>query len=62
VDIGRPPSPRRVPKQELRDAFSHGWVIESIEPSRVEAIPNLKDMTFSNGGPKARFAIIRRAG
>lgn len=54
--------PRRVTKQELHDAFTHGWVIEAIEPSRFEVIPDLKDMQFSEGGPKAWFAVIRRAG
>ena len=42
--------------------FAKGWVIESIEPSRFEVIPDLKDMQFSEGGPKAWFAVIRRAG
>lgn len=52
--------PRRVRKQELHDAFTHGWVIECIEPSRFEVLPDLKDMQFSEGGPKAWFAVIRR--
>jgi len=52
--------PRRVSKQELHDAFGHGWTVESIQPSRFEVIPNLKDMQFSEGGPKAWFAVIRR--
>jgi SAM-dependent methyltransferase len=53
--------PRRVAKQELDDAFAQGWVIESIEPTRLEVLPDLKDMQFSKGGPKAWFAVIRRA-
>jgi cyclopropane fatty-acyl-phospholipid synthase-like methyltransferase len=53
--------PRRVSKKELHDAFAQGWAIESIEPSRYEVQPNLKDLTFSEGGPKAWFAVIRRA-
>jgi hypothetical protein len=53
--------PRRVSKQELHDAFAHGWVVESIEPCRFEVVPDLKDMQFSEGGPKAWFAVIRRA-
>src|ERR1700730_17096269 len=28
--------PRRVSKKELHDAFAKGWVVESIEPRRVE--------------------------
>jgi cyclopropane fatty-acyl-phospholipid synthase-like methyltransferase len=53
--------PRRVSKNELHDAFAHGWAIESIEPSRYEVRPDLKDVTFSEGGPKAWFAVVRRA-
>jgi cyclopropane fatty-acyl-phospholipid synthase-like methyltransferase len=47
--------PRRVSKKELHDAFALGWSIESIEPVQVEVRPDLKDMTFSEGGPKAWF-------
>jgi SAM-dependent methyltransferase len=52
--------PRRVSQQELRDAFSSGWVVESIAASRFEVAPGLKDITFSEGGPKAWFAVIER--
>jgi cyclopropane fatty-acyl-phospholipid synthase-like methyltransferase len=52
--------PRRVSKPELHDAFAQGWLIESIEPTRAEVRPDLKEMTFSEGGPKAWFAVIRR--
>src|SRR5438477_4983292 len=52
--------PRRVSKQELHDAFAQGWAIESIEPARYEVRPDLKDLAFSEGGPKAWFAVIRR--
>jgi SAM-dependent methyltransferase len=52
--------PRRVSQKELHDAFAQGWVIESIEPSRYEVRPDLKDLTFSEGGPRAWFAAIRR--
>jgi SAM-dependent methyltransferase len=54
--------PRRVSKKELHDAFTGGWDIESIQPARVEIRPDLKDITFSEGGPKAWFAVIRRVG
>src|SRR5713101_180173 len=33
--------PRRVSKKELYDAFTEGWDIESIQPSRVETRPDL---------------------
>jgi cyclopropane fatty-acyl-phospholipid synthase-like methyltransferase len=53
--------PRRVSKTELHTAFAEGWSIESIEPVQVEVRPDLKDLTFSEGGPKAWFVVIRRA-
>jgi hypothetical protein len=52
--------PRRVSQQELRDAFVNGWTIEEIRPARFDIVPDLKDMSFSEGGPKAWFAVIRR--
>ena len=52
--------PRRVSRQELHDAFAQGWVIESVEPTRAEVRPDLKDLTFSEGGPKAWFVVVRR--
>jgi cyclopropane fatty-acyl-phospholipid synthase-like methyltransferase len=53
--------PRRVSKKELHDAFAQGWHIESVEPTRAEVRPDLKDLTFSEGGPKAWFVVVRRA-
>ena len=52
--------PRRVSKKELHAAFAEGWVIESIEPTRAEVRPDLKDLSFSEGGPKAWFVVVRR--
>jgi cyclopropane fatty-acyl-phospholipid synthase-like methyltransferase len=54
--------PRRVSKGELHDAFAGSWCIESIQPARAEVRPDLKDSSFSEGGPRAWFAVIRRAG
>jgi 2-polyprenyl-3-methyl-5-hydroxy-6-metoxy-1,4-benzoquinol methylase len=54
--------PRRVSKNELQAAFAEGWSIESIEPVRFEIRPDLKDFSFSEGGPKAWFAVVRRTG
>jgi len=54
--------PRRISQKELHDAFAKGWAIESIRPYRFEVIPNLKEFTFSEGGPKAWFAVVRRDG
>jgi cyclopropane fatty-acyl-phospholipid synthase-like methyltransferase len=52
--------PRRVSKKELHDAFAEGLVVESIEPSRYEVRPDLKDLQFSEGGPKAWLVVVRR--
>ena len=52
--------PRRISKKELLDAFAEDWAIESIQASRFEVIPNLKNFTFSEGGPKALFVVARR--
>jgi ubiquinone/menaquinone biosynthesis C-methylase UbiE len=52
--------PRRVPEAELRAAFAERWQVESLTPTHFEVRPDLKDMTFSDGGPKGWFAIVRR--
>jgi len=54
--------PRRVSQAELRSAFADGWAVESLVPSRFEVRPDVPDVVFSPGGPKAWFAVIRRAG
>jgi hypothetical protein len=54
--------PRRVSRNEIEAAFADGWVIERIVPARFEVRPDLKDFTFSEGGPKAWFMVVRRAG
>ena len=51
--------PRRVTQQELRHAFAEGWQIKSIQASRFEVIPGMKDL-FSEGGPKAWFTGVSR--
>jgi len=53
--------PRRVSKEELHASFTKGWSVESIEPSRFGVRPDMKDLPFSEGGPKAWFVVIRRA-
>jgi cyclopropane fatty-acyl-phospholipid synthase-like methyltransferase len=52
--------PRRVSRQELYDAFADGWEVESVQPVRVEVNPEFTGITFSEGGPKAWFAVVRR--
>ena len=52
--------PRRVSQEELRQAFADGWIVESIQATRFEPNPQADPAHFSDGGPKAWFAIIRR--
>jgi cyclopropane fatty-acyl-phospholipid synthase-like methyltransferase len=54
--------PRRVSRDEIRVAFSDGWEVDEIRPARGEVRPDLGDVSFSEGGPKAWFATIRRLG
>jgi cyclopropane fatty-acyl-phospholipid synthase-like methyltransferase len=54
--------PRRVSEREIREAFSDGWAVEEIRAERFEIAPDLKDLSFSEGGPKAWFSMIRRQG
>ena len=52
--------PRRVSQKEIQDAFAEGWSIESVEPSRYEVRPDLKELIFSDGGLKAWFVVVKR--
>ena len=52
--------PRRVPPQEIRHSFADGWTVEEIRASRYEVRPDLEDISFSEGGPRAWFSVIRR--
>lgn len=52
--------PRRVTQREIRAAFSDGWDVEEIRPSRFEARTDLEAISFSEGGPRAWFSEIRR--
>jgi len=54
--------PRRVSRKEIEDAFSEGWVVESVEPSRYEVRPDPNDSSFADGGPRAWFVMARRLG
>ncbi len=53
--------PRRVSAEELRAAFSSGWVVESIEPARFEVMPGIPGAEFTPGGARAWFTRVRRA-
>lgn len=52
--------PRRVSERELRAAFAEGWTVEEIRATQFEVAPDLKDISFSAGGPKAWFSVVRR--
>jgi cyclopropane fatty-acyl-phospholipid synthase-like methyltransferase len=54
--------PRRVSRRELRDAFADGWKVESIAAVQIEISPKFTEVKFSEGGPRAWFAIIQRIG
>jgi cyclopropane fatty-acyl-phospholipid synthase-like methyltransferase len=54
--------PRRVSQREIRASFSDGWDVEEIRATRIEVRPDLEEFTFSEGGPKAWFSVIRRKG
>jgi cyclopropane fatty-acyl-phospholipid synthase-like methyltransferase len=54
--------PRRVSRQELHDAFADHWEVESVQPVQVEVNPQVTEVKFSDGGPRAWFAVVRRQG
>jgi hypothetical protein len=51
-----------VSRRELNDAFADGWEVESVQPARIEVNPEFTEVEFSEGGPKAWFAVVRRKG
>ena len=54
--------PRGVSERERREAFADGWAVEEIRPARFEVVPYLKDISFSEAGPKVWFSVVRREG
>lgn len=52
--------PRRVSQREIRAAFDGAWTVEEIWPRRADVRTDLEGISFSEGGPKTWFAIIRR--
>jgi SAM-dependent methyltransferase len=52
--------PRRVSEEELRAAFSSGWVVEAIDPARFEVIPGIPGAEFTPGGARGWFVRVRR--
>ena len=54
--------PRRISRQEIEVVFADGWVVETIESSQYEVRPDPNDESFSRGGPRAWFVVVRRTG
>jgi ubiquinone/menaquinone biosynthesis C-methylase UbiE len=54
--------PRRVSPNEIRESFAKDWDVEATRPTRLEVRPDLEDISFSEGGPRAWFSVIRRLG
>ena len=54
--------PRRISRPELYDAFADGWKVECVQATQFEVNPEFTEIQFSEGGPKAWFAAIRRQG
>lgn len=52
--------PRRVSQREIRAAFDDAWTVEEIRAGHADVRPDLEGLSFSEGGPKVWFAIIRR--
>jgi len=52
--------PRRISEKEIRETFSKGWQIQTIERSRYEVRPDPNDPSFKDGGPKAWFVVVSR--
>jgi cyclopropane fatty-acyl-phospholipid synthase-like methyltransferase len=52
--------PRRVSQREIRAAFDDAWTVEEIRAGHGDVRTDLESLSFSEGGPKVWFAIIRR--
>lgn len=52
--------PRRVSQGDLREVFSEGWKIESIEPARLEVRPEPRQERFSGEDPRGWLLIAQR--
>lgn len=52
--------PRRISRSDLQRAFSAGWDILEIEPTRFETSPHVLHGTFTEGGPHAYRVLVQR--
>ncbi len=53
--------PRRISQGQLQEAFADGWTVESIAATHFQPNPDADQRHFGDDGPKAWFAVIRRA-
>jgi cyclopropane fatty-acyl-phospholipid synthase-like methyltransferase len=54
--------PRRVTQEEIRTAFSDGWIVQEIRESSFETATYEGAPKFSPGGPQAWLASIVMSG
>ena len=52
--------PRRISRLDIQTAFAGDWEIDSIDDVRFETAANVPASTFSEGGPRAYRALVRR--
>jgi ubiquinone/menaquinone biosynthesis C-methylase UbiE len=52
--------PRRISQQEIHAAFRDPWTVERIDETQFKINPQADPAHFSDGGPQAWFATIRR--
>ena len=52
--------PRRVSQREIRAVFEDAWTVEEIRARHADVRDDLPEISFTDGGPKVWFAIIRR--
>lgn len=52
--------PHRIAKQDLYDAFTDGWSIESIQRCDIKSRPTRPELKDSPYRPKSWFAMVRR--
>ena len=53
--------PRRVSRKEIARRLRRGLEHRVHRAVRYEVRPDLKDFTFSEGGPKAWFVVVKKA-
>jgi SAM-dependent methyltransferase len=52
--------PRPVSRREIGLAFLDGWEVESVRLTQLVVNPEFTEVAYSEGGPRAWFAVVRR--